>query len=114
MDLLRKGTMRDRIMQGPPFTAQERQEILAYCRDDVEALTRLLRHLVPTIRSLPHAHMRASFVWVNAQKQHRGVPLVQDSESSDSIAQMALQDPREDGLDRMRTQNESLTFAQLY
>ena len=40
--------------------------------------------------------------------------LVQDSESSDSIAQMALQDRREDGLDRMPTQNESLTFAQLY
>ena len=38
--------------------------------------------------------------------------LVQDSESSDSIAQMALQDRREDGLDRMPTQNESLTFAQ--
>jgi len=27
---------------------------------------------------------------------------------------MALQDRREDGLDRMPTQNESLTFAQLY
>jgi hypothetical protein len=40
--------------------------------------------------------------------------LVQDSESSDSIAQMALQDRREDGLDRLPTQNESLTFAQLY
>jgi hypothetical protein len=38
--------------------------------------------------------------------------LVQDSESYDSIAQMALQDRREDGLDRMPTQNESLTFAQ--
>ena len=67
--------MRDRIMQGPPFTLQERQDILAYCRDDVEALARLLQHLVPTIRSLPQAHMRASFVLVNAQKQHRGVPL---------------------------------------
>ena len=75
IDLMRKDVMRDRIMQGPPFTVQERQDILAYCRDDVEALTRLLRHLVPTIRSLPHAYMRASFVWVNAQKQHRGVPL---------------------------------------
>ena len=42
------------------------------------------------------------------------IQLVQDSESSDSIAQMALQDRREDGLDRMPTQNESLTFAQLY
>jgi transposase len=40
--------------------------------------------------------------------------LVQDSESSDSIAQLALQNPWESGLDRIPTRNESLTFAQLY
>ena len=40
--------------------------------------------------------------------------LVQDRESSDSIAQLALQNPWESGLDRIPTRNESLTFAQLY
>ena len=45
---------------------------------------------------------------------HDAVRLVQDSESSDSIAQLALQNPWESGLDRMPTRNESLTFAHLY
>jgi hypothetical protein len=57
--------------------------------------------------TLERCRVRSSFVvcaW--------GMSLVQDSESSDSIAQMVLQDRREDGLDRMPTQSESLTFAQ--
>ena len=37
------------------------------------------------------------------------VQLVQGSESSDSIAQLALQNPWESGLDRMPTRNQSLT-----
>jgi hypothetical protein len=32
--------MRDRIVAGPPFTAQERRDILDYCEDDVHALAR--------------------------------------------------------------------------
>jgi hypothetical protein len=49
-----------------------------------------------------------------AMAKTQGKQLVQDSESSDSIAQLALHDPWERGVDRMQTQNESLTFAQLY
>jgi DNA polymerase I len=30
-----KGAFRDRILQGPPFSAEERAAILAYCADDV-------------------------------------------------------------------------------
>ena len=30
--------MRDRIVQGPPFTADERQAILDYCQEDVDNL----------------------------------------------------------------------------
>ena len=37
-----KDAMRDRISQGPPFTAIEREQILAYCMSDVESLQRLL------------------------------------------------------------------------
>jgi DNA polymerase-1 len=75
IDVARKISMRDRILQGPPFTAQERQDILAYCEDDVDALARLIPLLVPTIRSLPHALMRAKFMWAVAQQERRGVPL---------------------------------------
>jgi DNA polymerase I len=75
IDLVRKTDMRARILQGPPFTAAEREEILAYCQDDVDALARLLPLLIPTIRSLPHALMRGKFMWPIAQQERRGVPL---------------------------------------
>jgi hypothetical protein len=32
--------MRDRILQGPLFTNQERADILDYCESDVDALAR--------------------------------------------------------------------------
>src|SRR5262245_12403350 len=53
INLTRKETMRDRIVQGPPFGDREKREIFEYCEDDARAGARLLRHLVPTIRSLP-------------------------------------------------------------
>ena len=76
LDLTRKDDMRERILQGPPFSTQERQDILSYCEDDVRALARLLPHLVPTIRPpLAHALFRARFQWAIAQQERRGVPL---------------------------------------
>src|SRR5262245_6198297 len=74
IDLVRKEEMRDRILQGPPFSVQERQDILNYCEDDVRALARLLPHLVPTIRSLPQAMFRAKDQWPTAQQERRGIP----------------------------------------
>ena len=38
IDIARNTDLRDRIIQGPPFSAQEQQDILAYCEDDVRAL----------------------------------------------------------------------------
>jgi hypothetical protein len=75
IDLARKEEMRDRILQGPPFNEQEQQDILSYCEDDVRALARLLPHIIPTIRSLPHAMARGKFQWAMAQQERRGVPL---------------------------------------
>src|SRR5262249_20913353 len=75
LDTARKTDMRDRILQGPPFTAEEKEAILAYCEDDVRALACLVVHIVPTIRSLPHALFRAKFQWVMAQTERRGVPM---------------------------------------
>jgi hypothetical protein len=75
LDTARKTDMRDCILQGPPFTAEEKQAILDYCEDDVRALARLLPHIVPTIRSLPHALFRAKFQWAMAQAERRGVPM---------------------------------------
>jgi hypothetical protein len=75
IDTAHKTEMRDRILQGPPFGAAERAAILAYCEEDVRALAQLVKHIVPTIRSLPHAMMRANFQWAIAQQERRGVPL---------------------------------------
>jgi DNA polymerase I len=74
IDTAHKTDMRDRIIQGPPFSADEREIILNYCGDDVRALARLVEHIVPTIRSLPHALMRGKFEWALAQQERRGVP----------------------------------------
>jgi hypothetical protein len=75
IDVERKETTRDRILDGPPFSQSQRREILDYCEDDVRALARLLPHIVPTIRSLPHALFRGKFQWALAKQQHRGVPV---------------------------------------
>jgi DNA polymerase I len=75
IDTAHKHDMRDRILQGPPFTAEERAAILEYCEDDVRALALLVPHITSTIRSLPHAMFRADFQWTIAQQERRGVPL---------------------------------------
>ena len=75
LDVTHKVDMRERIIKGPPFSHQERQDILDYCETDVQALTRLVPHIIPTIRSLPHAMLRAKYAWAVAQEERRGVPI---------------------------------------
>jgi DNA polymerase-1 len=75
VDTAHKKDMRDRILQGPPFTNQERADILDYCESDVDAVVRLVPHLIPTIRSLPHAMFRAQFAWATACQERRGIPV---------------------------------------
>jgi DNA polymerase family A len=75
IDTAHKYDMRDRILQGPPFSADERAAILDYCEADTRALARLVAHIVPTIRWLPHAMARANFMWAVAQQERRGVPI---------------------------------------
>jgi hypothetical protein len=75
IDTALKDDMRDRILQGPPFTFSEQRKIIDYCETDVVALTRLLRRLVQTIRSLPQAMFRARYQWAMASQERRGVPI---------------------------------------
>jgi hypothetical protein len=60
--------------RGPPFTDAEKHDILDYCQSDVDGLTRLVPHLIPTIRSLPHAMLRAEYQWPMAKQERRGIP----------------------------------------
>jgi DNA polymerase-1 len=73
----RKDAMRTRIMTGWPFTDQEREQILAYCAEDVEALRKLLFALLPNI-DLPIALHRGEAVAALARSEHIGVPLDMD------------------------------------
>ena len=66
--------MRARIMKGWPFTAEEREQILAYCAEDVEALGKLLLKLLPYI-DLPIALHRGEAVAALARSEHVGVPI---------------------------------------
>jgi hypothetical protein len=70
----RKDAMRARILKGWPFTVEEREEILHYCAEDVEALGQLLWKLLPNI-DLPIAIHRGEAVAALARSQHVGVPI---------------------------------------
>ena len=66
--------MRDRIMQGWPFTPEEREQMDDYCAGDVEALAPLLLKLLPNI-DLPIALHRGEAVAALARSEHVGVPI---------------------------------------
>ena len=70
-----KEEMRDQILRGPPFSASDVSAHVQYCEEDTLALARLVPHIVPTIRSLPHAMMRANFQWCSALHEQRGIPI---------------------------------------
>ena len=73
-DCKRKDAMQRRVMQGWPFTVEEREEILRYCVSDVEALYLLLARMLPEIE-LPVALHRGAFVAASALMEFRGVPI---------------------------------------
>ena len=73
----RKDDMRTRIMQGWPFTAAERADILRYCASDVESMARLLPKMLPHIE-LRVALYRGAFVAALARMEHAGVPIDTD------------------------------------
>jgi hypothetical protein len=75
IDTAHKTEMRDRILEGPPFTHAERDAILNYNERDTQSLARLVTHIVPTIRSLPHALQRGKVQWAVAQHERHGPPL---------------------------------------
>jgi hypothetical protein len=70
----RKDAMRERIMKGRPFTAEELEQILEYCAEDVEMLRLLLFALLSHI-DLPLALHRGESVAALARSEHTGVPV---------------------------------------
>ena len=67
--------MRQRIMQGWPFTPEEREQILKYCMSDVDALVRVLPRILSDIDHLGVALYHGEFAAVSAVMEHHGVPI---------------------------------------
>ena len=69
-----KDAMQKRVIQGWPFSPEERRQILRYCESDSDALLRLLPKMLPHI-NLDIALYRGEFVAASALMEHRGVPI---------------------------------------
>jgi DNA polymerase I len=73
-----KDTMRDLVLRGGPWTAQERADIFDYCAGDVDALERLLEAMLPRI-DLPRALLRGRYMKAAAEMEWNGVPIDTDT-----------------------------------
>jgi len=69
-----KESMRQLIMRGRPWSADEQAGILHYCQEDVEALARLLPRMLPEI-DLPRALLRGRYMAAAARIEWTGVPI---------------------------------------
>lgn len=69
-----KKAVRDVILRGHPYSAQERELILRYCRDDVVDTALVAKKMLPHIESIPQAVLRAPFMRSVAKIQRAGLP----------------------------------------
>jgi DNA polymerase-1 len=71
---LEKDEMRDLVLRGGPWSADERAAILDYCESDVRALARLSHVMGPQI-DLPRALLRGRYMSAVARIEWAGVPI---------------------------------------
>src|SRR5580692_303859 len=69
-----KKAMRSRILLGHPFSKEERELILKYCREDVVDTALVAKTLMPRISSPPQAIFRAHFMRPVAKIHRTGIP----------------------------------------
>lgn len=111
IDAKRKEAMQKRVMQGPPFSSEEREQILAYCVSDVESLVRVLPLILQKI-DLGVALYHGEFVAVSALMEHHGVPIDMEifSQLADPEVWRAVRDemvPRIDAQYRVYVRNSN-------
>lgn len=73
-DVAYKDSMRDRILQGKPFSKDEIEDILTYCQKDVEMTTRLFFKMEKDI-DLPYALLRGRYMSAVAMMEYNGIPI---------------------------------------
>jgi hypothetical protein len=78
IDVTEKDSMRDLILRGEPYTAEECRAILDYCQTDVDALAALLPVMLPKI-DLPRALFRGRYMTAVARMEFNGVPIDTDT-----------------------------------
>jgi DNA polymerase family A len=69
-----KMEMIELVLRGGPWTAEEQRAILDYCQSDVDALSRLLPAMIPSI-DLPRAIYRGRYMATSARMEYEGVPI---------------------------------------
>jgi len=77
-----KETMRDRILQGPPYSESDREKILDYCLKDVQLTSELFLKMKSRI-DLQRSLLRGRYMWASAMMENFGVPI--DVESLDIL-----------------------------
>ncbi|HCQ66205.1 MAG TPA: hypothetical protein DIU07_14110 [Rhodobacteraceae bacterium] len=92
----KKETMRELILSGGPWAADQRAAILDYCACDVELLRPLLNamaaELVSTPQRLGHAVWRGRYMGAVATMEHNGVPVDTDTLDAFNAAWLDIQD----------------------
>jgi DNA polymerase-1 len=69
-----KKEMRDLVLRGGPWSAEERLTLLDYCETDVDALEKLLPRMLPEI-DLPRALLRGRYMAAVARMEYTGTPI---------------------------------------
>jgi hypothetical protein len=79
MASIKKEAMRNLILSGGPWSESEKQKILDYCEEDVEATVRLLEAMAPKLgvnnKRLGHAVMRGRYMASVGIMQDHGIPV---------------------------------------
>jgi hypothetical protein len=70
-----KEAVRAVILRGHPFSREERELILDYCRDDVVDTLRIAKVMLPAIGNLPQAIFRGHFMRAVAKISRDGIPV---------------------------------------
>src|SRR5262245_48817423 len=73
MAAVEKEDMRQLALRGGPYTAQEREALLAYCQTDADAVAQLLSAMLPSL-DLPRALLRGRYMCAAARMEWTGVP----------------------------------------
>lgn len=71
----KKDHIRERILAGPPYSAEEQKIIQDYCQSDVEALADLYPRMIDDEANLIPALWRGEFLKTIAVAEHTGVPV---------------------------------------